>query len=475
MTGVQTCALPIWRLEALHPALISPQDVHPYEHVRYRQEQRWPAFDVAEASGRDAAWLYAALVDRGDLIRVEQPPQSGSLETREVTDVARPDGLHVEITTAGSAGALSTQVYPGRENVEVLIPPHHPAEDGLDASRLFAPPAATSAAAPQEAGPPSPAAQPGKSGRADGAPLSEREAREPEAEYRYDHGLPARDSLDQSLYYEFEAGDGATNLLVRLAREDRLTSTEPSPAARRGAADTERLADLEARVTKLEEALSRLREDGSGPGPAPPAPDRARWQAAVAGAEGLQRARDMASQALPALPDSRAWQRTGDLARSARRLANDASSGQLRFSNPGHARRAWHAVWAEACEITGDLAGGLMNRLRPGSRGWNAARSLRHAAAEGVAHARGWLPRPEHLPAGSYEAPALRRPPTWVVAEAATRLHDSGASLSSQLDFPALKGAMEGVPARRAPRGRDLRRAARTARDRAQHPAPGRR
>jgi hypothetical protein len=116
-----------------------------------------------------------------------------------------------------------------------------------------------------------------------------------------------------------------------------------------------------------------------------------------------------------------------------------------------------------------------MNRLRPGSRGWNAARSLRHAAAEGVAHARGWLPRPEHLPAGSYEAPALRRPPTWVVAEAATRLHDSGASLSSQLDFPALKGAMEGVPARRAPRGRDLRRAARTARDRAQHPAPGRR
>jgi hypothetical protein len=336
------------RLEALHPALISPQDVHPYEHVRYRQEQRWPAFDVAEASGRDAAWLYAALVDRGDLIRVEQPPQSGSLETREVTDVARPDGLHVEITTAGSAGALSTQVYPGRENVEVLIPPHHPAEDGLDASRLFAPPAATSAAAPQEAGPPSPAAQPGKSGRADGAPLSEREAREPEAEYRYDHGLPARDSLDQSLYYEFEAGDGATNLLVRLAREDRLTSTEPSPAARRGAADTERLADLEARVTKLEEALSRLREDGSGPGPAPPAPDRARWQAAVAGAKGLQRARDMASQALPALPDSRAWQRTGDLARSARRLANDASSGQLRFSNPGHARRAWHAVWAEA-------------------------------------------------------------------------------------------------------------------------------
>ena len=113
-----------------------------------------------------------------------------------------------------------------------------------------------------------------------------------------------------------------------------------------------------------------------------------------------------------------------------------------------------------------------MNRLRRGSRGWDAARSVRHAAAEGVAHARGWLPRAEHLPPGSYELPALRRPQTWLVAEAATRLHDSGAGLPNLLDFPALEGAMKGVPARRAPRGRDIRRAGR---DRAQHPAPGRR
>ena len=379
------------RLEALHPALISPQDVHPYEQVRYRQAQRWPAFDAAEASGRDAARLFAALVDRGDLIRVEQPPRSGSLQVREVTDIVRQDGLTVEITTADSTGAQSTQVLPGRETVEVLIPARHPDQDSPAARWLFAP---SEVAAPTDA-----------AGTAD-------------------------------------PGQG------------------------------DRLLLMEARITELEEALLRLREDSSGPGPTPPTPDRARWQTAVTGAEALQRARDMASQALPTLRNSAAWQRTGELARSARQVAADAARGLLRFTNPGQALRAWNAVWARACEMTGDLASGLMNRLRRGSRGWNAARALHHTAAEGVAHARGWLPRSEHLPPGSYEPPPGFRAPAWAKADAATRLHDAGAGPLSRLDFP---GALEGVPARRVSGRRDTHRAARTALDRSQRRAPVRR
>jgi hypothetical protein len=46
----------------------------------------------------------------------------------------------------------------------------------------------------------------------------QRAARFPDAEDRYDHGLPARDDIDQSLYLEFAAGDQATERLVNLAR-----------------------------------------------------------------------------------------------------------------------------------------------------------------------------------------------------------------------------------------------------------------
>jgi hypothetical protein len=45
-----------------------------------------------------------------------------------------------------------------------------------------------------------------------------RAARFPDAEDRYDHGLPARDDIDQSLYREFAAGDQATERLVNMAR-----------------------------------------------------------------------------------------------------------------------------------------------------------------------------------------------------------------------------------------------------------------
>jgi hypothetical protein len=428
------------RLEALHPALISPQDVHPYEQVRYRQQQRWPAFDAAEASGRDAARLYAALVDRGDLIRAEQPPRSGSLQVREVTDIVRQDGLTVEITTADSTGAASTQAYPAREPVEVLIPARHPAEDSPAASSLFGLLAAT--------GPAPARVTAGTTGLLE--PPGAGNGEEPETDDQGDP-LPSAE--------EYEQWPGNIH--------------EPPRAVNAG--QEEWRAQLEARVADLEKALSRLREDGGQPMPAPDppkAPDRSRWQAAVTSTDAIQRARDRAAHALPALRDSAAWQRTGELARSARQVASDAARGLLRFTNPGQALRAWNAVWARACEMTGDLAAGLMNRLRRGGRGWNAARALHHTAAEGVAHARGWLPRTEHLPPGSYEPPPGFRARAWAAADAATRLHDAGVGPLSRLDFP---GALEGVRARRAPGRRDMRRAARTAMDRAQRPTPARR
>src|ERR1019366_7204801 len=252
----------------------------------------------------------------------------------------------------------------------------------------------------------------------------------------------------------------------------------PAPTAPADAASTadpgpdERLMLLEARFTDLEEALARLREDGRPAGPAPPPQARARWQTAVTGTEALQRARDMASKTLPELRNSAAWKRTGELARSARQVAADAARGLLRFTDPGRALRAWNAVWARACEMTGDLAAGLMNRLRRGGRGWDAARALHHTAAAGVAHARGWLPRTEHLPPGTYEPPPGFRARAWAAADAATRLHDAGAGPLSRLDFP---GALEGVPARRVSGRRDTHRAARTALDRSQRRAPVRR
>jgi hypothetical protein len=245
----------------------------------------------------------------------------------------------------------------------------------------------------------------------------------------------------------------------------------------------ERLADVEFQVGELRRELTRMRLDAAvrrtesapplerlgqtaaagvnsvqGPGRRPESapPLDALWRTAVDDADSVQEARATMARALPALRGNPAWQRTGELIGQARALASDALHGLLRFRDPERARQAWGAVWARTCEITGDLAAGLMRQLRRGSRTWTAARSLRHAAAEGVAHARGWLPRAERLPLGSYEAPPGWRARTGVSADAATRLHASGAGpLNKLLDFP---GPLEGVPARQVPSQRRRRR-----------------
>ncbi len=143
-------------------------------------------------------------------------------------------------------------------------------------------------------------------------------------------------------------------------------------------------------------------------------------------------------------------------------MAGDAHAGRMRFADPAGALRAWRRVWARACEITGDLAAALMTRLRRGRRAWRAARRLHHAAAEAVAHDRGWLPAGTRLPPGSYTPPRGKTGRTVVLADLATQLHDRGAAplgardALTGLDFPGelsslvLRDARPRTPARRA-------------------------
>ena len=157
------------------------------------------------------------------------------------------------------------------------------------------------------------------------------------------------------------------------------------------------------------EALGRPRPHPAGPGrrtrtagARPPAAPGTCWAPRQAG-----------PAAAPGWAATRTWRRlVPGSPRDAQRLAGGARAGQLRFSDPARARRAWRRSGPRVCEITGDLAAALMPLLRRGSRGWRAARRLRHAAAEAVAHAHGWLPRGQRLPPGSYPrraaAPAHR-------------------------------------------------------------------
>jgi hypothetical protein len=250
----------------------------------------------------------------------------------------------------------------------------------------------------------------------------------------------------------------------------------PRPHQIQPGPDARRLSELEARVADLEEEVRRLRASGT-PGPhgrparpaAGPRADPHGWDRAAAGTGPLRQAQAATADAVPGLGGDWLWTRLCDLADSACRLARDADAGRLRFASPDRALRAWRVVWAQVCEMTGDLAGALQARLRPGGRGWRAARRLQHAAAEAVAHARGWLPHGETLPGGSYDPPTGYSAPTWARADAAARLHEAGAGPLGQVDFP---GLLAGVPARKTPGPHARRRAARTAAARAAPPGP---
>ena len=183
----------------------------------------------------------------------------------------------------------------------------------------------------------------------------------------------------------------------------------------------------------------------------------------------MHRVQSAAAAAIGSLAQDPAWLQLRSLTTRARRLAADANAGRLRFSDPAWALRSWRAVWARVCEMTCDLAAGLMtDGLRgpagrsKGSRPWQAARALHHAAAEGAAHAHGWLPRDVRLPMGSYEPP--RRPVSAAAArtkaKVAARWYEKAAGPGGQLEFP---GGLAEVTGRVAPGGQDRQQAARAA------------
>jgi hypothetical protein len=134
--------------------------------------------------------------------------------------------------------------------------------------------------------------------------------------------------------------------------------------------------------------------------------------------------------------------------------------------------RRWRAIWGRICEVTSNAAAWLTFRLPAGGPAWNAARRLDHAAAEGAAHAHGWLPAGQRLPPGSYQPPPGYKGPAWARADAASRLAGAGARLSD-LAFPGalpLRDAelLQGAFTRRRPRAAAGRAAAaRAARARA--------
>ena len=404
-------------LHIVHPAVIAPAGVNPYALMGYRDQQRFSEFDQAEAAGHDAAWIYAELVDVGDMVRIQAQP-GGDPEIRAVTGVETA-GIRVEITTAGPGGDTRTDPYPRRDRAEVGLPVLHPAEDGPYGARLFAP-------RPQQIRP-GPAAA---------------------------GGLTAARSATAS-----EAAGLGSDLVGELQR---------------------RVADLEREVALLR-AAGTAGPGVAGDGPATagarqreqlaaaPAIGAAGWGPAAAGAEWLRQAQVSAGQAIAGLRQEWLWTQLRDLTDSASRLTRDVLSGRLRFADLPQALGSWRGLWAQVCELTGDLADAVMARLRQGSRSWRAARRLRHAATEGVAHARGWLFHGEKLPPGSYDLPPGYRAPTSARADAAALLHRADAGPLSQVEFP---GPLAGATARKTPGPHAARRAGRTAAARAaQHPA----
>lgn len=207
-------------------------------------------------------------------------------------------------------------------------------------------------------------------------------------------------------------------------------------------------------------AVPQARRGNRSAGAAPAQPG---WHVLAGMATAMQHHQDQAAASIPRLPASQTWRRLRALTADARKVATDARAGRLRFTDPAFAFRAWRAVWARACELTCDLAARVMDGLRRGGKPWQAARALHHAAAEGIAHARRWLPRDMRLPAGSYEPPGGRRisgAPGWAKADAAALLHQAGAGPLSELDFP---GPLAGITTRRQVGPRELRHAARPA------------
>ena len=387
-------------LVAVHPALVSPRGVNPLgAWLQYRPVRRFSEFDGAEAAGRDSALVQAMLVEQGDSIR------TGTGELREVTAVRalpQPDGdVRVTIATTGPGGHANGLEYEGRHTVEVLIPAHHPAQDSPDARHLFAVP----------------------------DPKPGHRARDGQGSWPAEFG-------DVEELLGWIRRDGAA---LGIRRDGAALGPPPSFGAPPPGQEPGQLA------LGMGDALQRHGSPGGLPA-AGAIPQQAGWQVSVRMTAKMHRAHSAAAAAIGNLAQNPAWLQLRRLTTTARRLAADASAGRLRFSDPAWALRSWRAAWARVCEMTCDLAGGLMKDWlrgpagrRKGSRPWQAARALHHAAAEGAAHAHGWLPRYVRLPMGSYEIPGRdgRTATARAKANGAARRHEEAAGPGGQLEFPA--------------------------------------
>jgi len=124
-------------LVTLHPALISPAGVDPYAYMDRRQRRRFGAFDAAEAAGHAAARLPAVLVDVGDFITADG--RDGILQVSQSALVCGAMGVSVRLLVQDLSGDADMLIHREADLVDVELPACHPAEDGPQARRLFAP------------------------------------------------------------------------------------------------------------------------------------------------------------------------------------------------------------------------------------------------------------------------------------------------------------------------------------------------
>lgn len=124
---VQAVRWPDDLVEAVHPALVTPYGINPYEDLAPEDAARTRAFDAAEAARLPAAQLPARLLKPGDIVYDEH-----ELTVESVTPST--DRIHAACSGPDGTAARS---YPAGQHVTVAHPFSHPAGNGPHANLLF--------------------------------------------------------------------------------------------------------------------------------------------------------------------------------------------------------------------------------------------------------------------------------------------------------------------------------------------------